>query len=200
MLYKVHTMHFLIVWPLWISVLTPAEHSINPNQDGLFGPSKGWGGGLCPPRLFELFQPHFSSKSTKQGHKWKLASLSTCRVFEHHPKLDSLAVRWRRNSLLWPWKFPDFRYYNFWIFVNFDLHGQYVHQMKAENILKSNLTWKNTIYYKKFCKKWVFQNFRFIFDGIFFSKSKIFIYNPPNLYFSLVLETQNENYMKVWYS
>ena len=29
--------------------------------------------------------------------------------------------------------------------------------------------------------------------------SKIFINNPQNLYYPLVLNTQNENYMKVWY-
>ena len=38
-------------------------------------------------------------------------------------------------------------------FIIFDLHGQYVHQMKAENILNSNLTSKNTICFKKYFKK-----------------------------------------------
>ena len=80
------------------------------------------------------------SWNTKHGLKWKLTSLSTSRAFEHLPKLHSFVVRWRRSSLLWPRKFSNFRCYNFWKFVIFVLHGQYVYQMKAGNILHSNLT------------------------------------------------------------
>ena len=40
------------------------------------------------------------SKSTKHGFKWKLTSLSTCRVFDHICMLNSLAVRGRRSRLV----------------------------------------------------------------------------------------------------
>ena len=43
-------------------------------------------------------------------------------------------------SVLWHRKFSNFRCYNFWKFVIFVLHGQYVYQMKAGTILHSNLT------------------------------------------------------------
>ena len=105
-----------------------------------FGDLKAGGGLNQPTTVFMLLYSQFQWKSFIKGLKWKLASLSTCRVFEHHPKLCSFAVRWRRSRLLWPRKFSSFRYYNFWKVVIFDLHGQYVYQMKAENILNSNLT------------------------------------------------------------
>ena len=69
--------------------------------------------------------------------------------------------------------------------------------MKAENILNSNLTLKNTICFEIFCKKRIFQNFRVNFDGIFFSKReffKNFHILPPN---SLILNTKKGIYMKV---
>ena len=157
-------------------------------------------GGIIPSvfsSYFILFSYH---KSTKQGFKWKLTSLSTCRVFEHHPKFNSFAIRWRRSSLIWPRKFPDFRYYNFWKFTIFYLNGQYVHQMKAENILNSDLTQKNTICCEKICKKFFFQNFRLIFDRIFFETQnfrKIFYTTPKIISFNCSKHPK-ENYMKVW--
>ena len=68
--------------------------------------------------------------------------------------------------------------------------------MKAENIPNSNLASKYTICYKKFCVKQIFQNFRLIFNGIFFRNSnfsKNFIYNPKNLWYPLVLNTKKRN-------
>ena len=100
----------------------------------------GVGGGMCPQEFLSCYVLVFHQKSTKHGLKWKLASLSTSRAFEHLPKLHSFVIRWRRSSLLWPRKFSNFRCYNFWKFVIFVLHGQYVYQMKAGNILHSNLT------------------------------------------------------------
>ena len=111
----------------------------------LVGLKAGGGGGITPQQFSCSFIDDFHANQPKHHLKWKLASLSACRVFEHHSKLHSFAVRWRRSSLLWQRKFSSFRYYNFWKFVIFDLHGQYVHQMKAENILNANLTEKNTI-------------------------------------------------------
>ena len=71
--------------------------------------------------------------------------------------------------------------------------------MKAENILNSNLTSKNTICYKK-NHNFFFQNFRSSFDKIFFFELKFFknfFYNPKKLFSPLVLNTKNGNYMKV---
>ena len=112
--------------------------SFNPNQSGLFGLSiERGGGGMCLQEFLSYFVLVFHHKSTKQGLKWKLTSLYTCRVFEHHPKLHSFAVRRHRSWLLWPRKFFNFRCYNFWKFIIFVLHGQYVYQMKAGNILNT---------------------------------------------------------------
>ena len=114
------------------------EMVLTLNRVGFSVDLKG-GGGIIPSDFLSYFILFSHHKSTKQGFKWKLTSLSTCRVFEHHPKFNSFAIRWRRSSLIWPRKFPDFRYYNFWKFTIFYLNGQYVYQMKAENILSSNL-------------------------------------------------------------
>ena len=119
---------------------TIVSRSFNPNQSGRFGWSIEPGDGMCPQEFSSYFVLVFHQKSTKHGLKWKLASLSTSRAFEHLPKLHSFVVRRRLSSLLWPRKFSSFRYHNFWKLVIFDLHGQYVYQMKAENILNANLT------------------------------------------------------------
>ena len=80
----------------------------NPKQDGLFGRSIKWVVGWNHTiELFELLRPHFSCKSIKRDLKWKLTSLSTCRVFEHHPVLYNFAVRWHWSSLVCPQKFAS---------------------------------------------------------------------------------------------
>ena len=69
--------------------------------------------------------------------------------------------------------------------------------MKAENILNSNLTSKNTICYKKVMI--FFSKFCASFDKIFFFELtffKNFVYNPQKLFSPLVLNTKNGNYMK----
>ena len=129
---------------------------------------------MCPSGFSSYFALIFHHKSTKHGLKWKLASLSTSRAFEHLPKLHSFIVRWRRSSLLWPRKFSSFRYHNFWKFVIFDLHGQYAYQMKAGNILNANLTQKNTICVEKIAKKCFFKKKFLSFVEIFFSYRKFF--------------------------
>ena len=55
--------------------------------------------------VFELLHRHFTFKSTKHDLKWKLASSPICRVFDHFSMLNSLVVRWRRSSLVWPRSF-----------------------------------------------------------------------------------------------
>ena len=130
------------------------------------------GGGLNQPfRLFELLRPHFLPKSTKHGLKWELASFSNYRVFENHPMFCRFLVWWRRSNIVWREKIFSFRRDNFWKFIIFDLHWQYVYEMKAENILKSNLQSKSIICYNFFCKNWILKNFRKIFLKFFFSKS-----------------------------
>ena len=56
--------------------------------------------------------------------------------------------------------------------------------MKAEIILNSYFTSKNTICYEKICVKWIFHNFRLNFNGIFFAKLQFFkkIYIPPKTF------------------
>ena len=52
---------------------------LNPNQGGLFGRSTWWGVGWnVPAGLFELFQPHFSFKSTQTPSQMK-AGIFICR-------------------------------------------------------------------------------------------------------------------------
>ena len=71
--------------------------------------------------------------------------------------------------------------------------------MKAENILNSNLTSKNTICYKKitifFFKIFAPVSTKFFFLELKFFKN--FFYNPKKLFSPLVLNTKNGNYMKV---
>ena len=147
---------------------------------------------------------NFHANQPKHHLKWKLASLSACRVFEHHPKLHSFAARWRLSSLVWLTKIANFWDDNFWKIIIFYLHRQYVHQMKAENILNSNFASKIQFVMEKICKKWVFQNFRFIFDSIFFFRnsnfSKNLLYNPPFLWLPLVFNMKKGIYMKVRHS
>ena len=153
--------------------------------------------------VFGLLRPHFSPKSTKHGLKWELECLSTYRISENHPMFCSFSVPWPWSSLVWARKFFSFRHENFWKFIIFDLHRQYVHQMKAENILNSNLTSKNTICYKEKIIIFFFKIFAPVSTKFFFSNPnffKNFFYNPKKLFSPLVLNTKNGNYMKVWHS
>ena len=71
--------------------------------------------------------------------------------------------------------------------------------MKAENILNSNLTSKNTICYKKKSKIFFFKIFAPVSTKFFFFELKFFknfFYNPKKLFSPLVLNTKNGNYMK----
>ena len=129
--------------------------------------------GRNPPHMvFELLYYFLSWKSFINGLKWKLPSLSTCRVFEHHPKFHSFDVRWRKSSLLWPQKFANFWYYNFWkitflicidnMYIKWKLKTFYIqiwHQ-KIKFVMKQ-FAWYEFL--KKFC---------LIFHGIFVQKSK----------------------------
>ena len=82
-----------------------------------------------------------------------------------------------------------------------DLHQyrQYVHQMKAENILNSNLTWKSRICYIKVGGNQFFMispNFRqdFFFRNENFSK--FFINNPQFFFHPHVHKMLNDKYMR----
>ena len=72
--------------------------------------------------------------------------------------------------------------------------------MKAKIILNSNLLSKNAILHEFFCKNQISK----IFVSILMEKkisngnfSKNLFYNPPNFQFIMVLNTKNENYMKI---
>ena len=137
---------------------------------------------MCPQEFSSYFVLVFQQKSTKHGLKWKLASLSTSRAFEHLPKLHSFVVRWRRSSLLWPRKFSNFQCYNFWNFVVF---------CPIWTICISNESWKhstfkfdikNRICFEKICENKILKNFRCNFDSIFFFETpifQIFFIQPP---------------------
>ena len=146
--------------------------------------------------LFELLRPHFLPKSTKHGLKWELASFSNYRVFENHPMFCIFLVWWRRSNIVWRGKIFSFRRDNFWKFIIFDLHWQYVYEMKAENILKSNLQSKSIICYNFFWKNWILKNFRKIFLKFFFLEIKffeIFFIQPQKFIFFTCFKHQKWN-------
>ena len=150
------------------------------------------GGGNQDNAVFGLLRPHFSPKSTKHGLKWELECLSTYRISENHPMFCSFSVPWPWSSLVWAQKFFSFRHENFWKFIIFDLHRQYVHQMKAENILNSNLTSKNTICYKK-NHNFFFSKFSLQFRQNFFFRTQIFqkfFLQPQKIIFSTCFKHQ----------
>ena len=100
-------------------------------------------------------------------------------------------------------KIFHFSVFKFWKIKIFDLHVQYVHQMKAGDILNSNLLSKNTIVGKNFVKTgfskfllWILRRKK-NFEGKFFGN---FFLPPTNSCFPIVLNTKNEKYMKVWCS
>ena len=63
------------------------------------------GGGIKTLWFLSSYIAIFPFKSTKHGFKWKLTSLPYCREFDHLSMLNSLVVRWRRSSLIWPLSF-----------------------------------------------------------------------------------------------
>ena len=86
----------------------------------------------------------------------------------------------------------------------FDLHTQYLHQMKAQTILYSNLIPKMIFldqkYFEKFDANWIICNFCLKFHKKIFLECTIFekkIENPKILWFSLLLNTRNEIYTKI---
>ena len=138
---------------------------------------------------FGLLHRHFLPKSTKHGLKWELECLSTYRISENYPMFCTFSVPWPWSSLVWARKFFSFRHENFWKFIIFDLRRQYVHQMKAENILNSNLTSKNTICYKKKIIIFFFKIFAPVSTNFFFfwnsNFSKILFTTPKNYFLHL---------------
>ena len=100
-------------------------------------------------------------------------------------------------------KFSSFWLANFWKMIIFHLHGQYAYQMKAEIILNSHLLSKSSIVYETFWKRLNSKFFASIFKEkkiLIANFSKKFIYNPPIFFRKMILNTENENYMKVWQS
>ena len=113
--------------------------------------------------------------------------------------LHSFFARGRRSSLVWPRKSASFSYVDFSNFIIFDPDGQYVYQMKAENIPNLNLTWKIQFFMNFFSKNGFFMIFALVLMNFFFRNSnfsKNFIYNTQNWYPPLVLNILKCNYMK----
>ena len=90
------------------------------------------------PMLY--FHPQKLSKLTKIGLIWKLASLCTYMNFEIHPMFHKIFIRSSQSSPIWTENFfLSFLSKNGEYSQYFDLHIQYLHQMKAQTILHSNL-------------------------------------------------------------
>ena len=122
--------------------------SINPNQGGLFGQSIRWGVGDQSGTFLFIILIHcqISYKSNKNGLIWKLASLFTLKIIENHPFFRSFFVRLPWGPLVLQRNFLVFRSTIIWKIWIFDLHAQYAYQMKAKNILDSNLNKKVKLY------------------------------------------------------
>ena len=138
--------------------------TLNPTWYGLLNYLVVWGGGWkCPQGRMATEANWGQCRGYQSWQILFLTSFPICRAFEKSPKLYSFAVRGRRSHLLSPQKSSSI----------FELYGQYVHQMKAENILNSNLTQKSRICYIKVGESQFFMispHFR----GDFFFVSKIF--------------------------
>ena len=100
-------------------------------------------------------------------------------------------------------RFSSFWHTNFWKMMILHKHRQYAYQMKAEIILNSYFLSKSSIVYEMFWKNW---NSKFFCLNFWRKKkfdSKVFkkiILQPPNFFLKMILNTKNENYMKVWQS
>ena len=139
------------------------------------------GGWISPPDFLSFYGPNFPQNQSKHGLKWNFASLHTNRNFEKNPRFCSFAVGLHRSELVW--KFPVW-HENFQKFTIFHVYRQYIHQMKAENILNSNLRRKSTVVYIFFLQKLDFQKLSPLFwwKKNFSNEnfSKKFLYNPQS--------------------
>ena len=145
----------------------------------MVGSCTGGRGGIHPQEFLSYFGLVFHHKSTKHDLKWKLASLSTYRAFEHHPKLNTFVVSWRRSSLLWPLMFGTTILENLWfltymdnIYIKWKLKTFYIHIWHK----------KMPFVMKKFEKNKFFKIFVSFLTAIFFSKREFFekfIIQPP---------------------
>ena len=109
--------------------------SFNPNQGGLLCRSIKWGGSKWHIAPMLSFHPQKLSKLTKTGLRWKLASLCTYMSFEIHPMFHKIFIRSSQSSPIWTEKiFSSFLSKNGEYSQYFDLHIQYLYQMKAQTI------------------------------------------------------------------
>ena len=151
------------------------------------------------------FHPQKLSKLTKTGLRWKLASLCTYMSFEIHPMFHKIFIRSIQSSPIWTEKnFLSFLSKNGEYSQYFDLHIQYLHQMKAQTILHSNLIPKMIFLTKNILKNLMqiglsailaSNSIKNFFWNVWFLKKKFG--NPKILWFSLLLNTRNEIYTKI---
>ena len=128
---------------------------LNPNQGVFLCQSIKWGGSKWHIAPMLSFHPQKLSKLTKTGLRWKLASLCTYMSFEIHPMFHKIFIRSSQSSPIWTEKiFSSFLSKNGEYSQYFDLHIQYLHQMKAQTILHSNLIQKWFFWPKIFWKIW----------------------------------------------
>ena len=111
----------------------------------------------------------------------------------------TLPVRGRQSHLVWPWEKSSVK---IWPLPILDLYGQYVYQMKAENILNSNLTLISKICCIKVGRSQLFMISPHFQWEIFFRNAnflKIFI-NTPQFFFSFMCSQDNKlNLHQFWY-
>ena len=106
----------------------------------------------------------------------------------------TLPVRGRRSHLVWPWEKSSVK---IWPLPILDLYGQYVYQMKAENILNSNLTLISKICCIKVGRSQLFMISPHFQWEIFFRNAnflKIFINTPQFFFHSCVHKIINSIY------
>ena len=122
---------------------------VNPYHPGFFGQSIA-GGVECARRSFwDILSLFFI---TNQPNK---VSNESWHLYIPVESLNTIL-----SCIVLPWGGTEVDYFTAEIFSIifenwsfFVLHGQYVHQMKAGNILHSNLTLKNGICFEKNCEK-----------------------------------------------
>ena len=162
------------------------------------------GGSKCHIAPMLSFHPQKLSKSTKNGLRWKLASLSTYMSFEIHPMFHKIFTRSSQSSPISTEKFFELFEQKWRIFTIFWFTYTISTSNESSNHPTFQLDTKNDFfdqkYFEKFDENWIICNFSLKFhkkiflERMFFEKksgkSKI-------LWFSMLLNTKNEIYTKI---
>ena len=147
--------------------------------------------------VFVLLHCFFSLKSHINGLKWNFWPSLVCRINNCYPTLFNFVVGQFWSKLESPLKYFSFCCLNFLKIVIFDKH---VHTTCISNENRKHVEFICFFFWEKM----KFLKFSLlIWQDLFFQNSKFskfFLYNPQDSFPTLILNTQNENYMKVWQS